>query len=186
MCSSGGKIELWELVASEAGDDDFLLADPVVNIEQEDREMTCHCWGVGDTVFAGSDSGEIVQINARTGKRSTGSNWLAVCDGPVTAMSLTLKHVVVGSGDGQIVWVQTQSANLAIGLSSPWVHGGVCSISFSPGYETMLLGSTAGAVYQVSPSHQMLIRECCTQDLMILNPQCSTLNQVELPRELLI
>ena len=151
MCSSGGKIELWELVASEAGDDDFLLADPVVNIEQEDREMTCHCWGVGDTVFAGSDSGEIVQINARTGKRSTGSNWLAVCDGPVTAMSLTLKHVVVGSGDGQIVWVQTQSGNLAIDLSSPWIHGGVCSISFSPGYETMLLGSTAGAVYQVSP-----------------------------------
>lgn len=26
-----------------------------------------------------------MQINARTGKRSTGSNWLAVCDAPVTS-----------------------------------------------------------------------------------------------------
>lgn len=69
----------------------------------------------------------------------------------VTAMNLTLKHVVVGSGDGQVVWVQTHGGSLVIGLASPWVHGGVCSISFSPGYETMLLGSTAGAVYQVIP-----------------------------------
>ncbi len=58
--------------------------------------------GTGDTVFAGTDTGELIHMNARTGKRVVGSDWLGVCDGAVSALALTLKHLVVGGADGQV------------------------------------------------------------------------------------
>ena len=58
--------------------------------------------GAGDTVFAGTDTGEVIHLNARTGKRVVGSDWLSVCNGAVCALALTLKRLVVGGADGQV------------------------------------------------------------------------------------
>jgi hypothetical protein len=49
LVSSGSKLELWELSSSDSGDEDFLMADPVVALENDDREFTAHCWGRRNT-----------------------------------------------------------------------------------------------------------------------------------------
>jgi hypothetical protein len=51
LVSSGSKLEFWELSSSDSGDEDFLMADPVVTLEHDDREFTSHCWGMYETVM---------------------------------------------------------------------------------------------------------------------------------------
>ena len=58
IASTGTKLELWELVSSENGEV-FLLADPVGNLDQDDRDFTAHCWAPGNSLFLGSDTGEV-------------------------------------------------------------------------------------------------------------------------------
>jgi len=156
IASVGTKLELWELVSSEAGEV-FLLADPVVNLEQDDRDFTAHCWAPGHALFLGSDTGEVLHVNARAGKKMPGAGWVAVFDdAPIGALALTPKHLVVGGASGNVACLLLGNSSFESDLNEQLVDGPVATLCFSPQYDCMVVGTSDGSIFTCGIPDEML------------------------------
>ena len=150
IASVGSKLELWTL-SSENNGETQIVADPATNIDKEERELTAHCWAPGKTLFLASDSGEICHINARTGCKVYGTGWTQVSIGPIGALALSSKHVLVGAAHGSHGQVHFLSypkdastkehAAYTVERSTSKVDGPITCLSVSPDWETLVLAT---------------------------------------------
>ena len=157
IASIGTDLELWTLTP-----DGELLADPATVIDKGERELTAHCWAPGKSLFLATDSGEICHVNARTGCKVYGTGWVKVSDGPIGALALSSRHVLVGGSagmEGVVHWVsfplEGSSDNMPylVERSTPCVDGPVTGLAVSPDWSSLVITTAQGTIATCNLMH---------------------------------
>eukprot|EP00294_Goniomonas_avonlea_P007777 CAMPEP_0114562008 /NCGR_PEP_ID=MMETSP0114-20121206/12300_1 /TAXON_ID=31324 /ORGANISM="Goniomonas sp, Strain m" /LENGTH=1687 /DNA_ID=CAMNT_0001747665 /DNA_START=89 /DNA_END=5153 /DNA_ORIENTATION=+ len=124
-----------------------------------EHQCLCVTWMPGDVVVMGLSSGELMMIDGNTTQQLTTEEGdllspLQVCSCAITALDVTLKHIVCGCADGVVRWVA--SSNYTVSFSTNPIPGAVMAVTFSPAYNIMIVGSSLSKIYSAVTSHGLL------------------------------
>jgi len=118
------------------------------------NQFTCHFWDAEGGCYAGNSLGEILLFKQGDSKPASTTKLDGKGTVCATALLLTKEHLVVGRSDGTVQWLSfdkfEEQASTTLPLGPKGLPSRITSITPSPFYEKMAIGTADGTLHEVA------------------------------------